>query len=398
MATNMTSSIGITQILDQLLKNPVVLDVESTISAKGNPFNQQNKLVTIQLKQGNAPAVVLSASQFQDALPILEKATCIIAFNAKFDLAWVRRVLGFIPTAVWDCQLAEFLFSGQTHKYPSLQGACEKYQVGHKIDIVKTEYWEKGIDTDQIPFEVLAEYGAQDVNVTWDVFLKQKQLFLDKQQSMFKLFRLQCNDLLVLQEMEHNGIIYDTEGSLRTADDLERQVQELERKLYEFTGGTPINFDSRDHVSVLLYGGTITEDCRVPIGVYKTGAKVGQPRYKIITKDYQLPRLVEPIKGSELKKEGYFSTDESTLLSVKANKTAKKLIEWLLSRSKLMKLKSTYLLGLPKTIDDMGWKYGMLHSNLNQCVASTGRLSSTKPNQQNLPKEAKRFCVSRYDN
>lgn len=397
MAMNMTSSTGITAILDQLLKNPVVLDVESTTSAKGNPFNQANKLVTIQLKQGNAPAVVLSASQFHDALPILEKASCIIAFNAKFDLAWVRRVLGFVPTVVWDCQLAEFLFSGQTQKYPSLQGACEKYGVGSKIDIVKTEYWEKGIDTDQIPFEVLAEYGAQDVNVTWEVFQKQIQLFSDEKQSMFKLFRLQCNDLIVLQEMENNGIQYDTEGSLRTADDLERQVQELERKLYEFTSGTPINFDSRDHVSVLLYGGTITEDCRIPVGVYKTGTKVGQPRYKIVTKDYQLPRLVEPIKGSELKKEGYFSTDEDTLKTVKTNKITKKVIEWLLERSKIMKLKSTYLLGLPKTIDDMGWKYGMLHSNLNQCVASTGRLSSTKPNQQNLPKEAKRFCVSRYD-
>lgn len=328
----------------------------------------------------------------------MEAASCIVAFNAKFDLAWVRRQFGFVPTSVWDCQLAEFMFSGQTQKYPSLQGACEKYAVGHKIDIVKTEYWDKGIDTDQIPFEILAEYGAQDVNVTWDVFQKQVTKFFSEYHKQFKLFRLCCNDLIVLQEMEHNGIRYDTEGSLRTADDLEKQVQELERKLYEFTGGVPVNFDSRDHVSVLLYGGTITEDVRLPVGVYKTGAKVGQPRFKINVVSHQLPRLVTPIKGSELKKDGYFSTDESTLLTVKTNKTTKKVIEWLLERTKIMKLKSTYLLGLPKTIDEMGWKYGMLHSNLNQCVAATGRLSSTKPNQQNLPKEAKRFCVSRYDN
>jgi len=394
---NTTSPTGITPILDQLLRNPVVLDVESTISAKGNPYNQRNKLVTIQLKQGNAPAVVIAADQFHEAIPILENASCVIGFNLKFDLAWIRRNLAYVPSVVWDCQLAEFMISGQTQKYPSLQGACEKYAVGHKIDIVKTEYWEKGIDTDQIPFEVLAEYGAQDVNVTWEVFQKQIQLFSNEQQTLFKLFRLCCNDLLVLHEMEHNGIRYDTEGSLRTADELEKQVKELERKLYEFTSGVPVNFDSRDHVSCLLYGGTITEDVRLPIGVYKTGAKAGQPRYKINQVSYQLPRLVEPIKGSELKKEGFYSTDEDTLKTVKANKTAKKVIEWLLERSKIMKLKSTYLLGLPKTIDEMGWKYGMLHSNLNQCVAATGRLSSTKPNQQNLPKEAKRFCVSRYE-
>ena len=44
----------------------------------------------------------------------------------------------------------------------------------------------------------------------------------------------------------------------------------------------------------------------------------------------------------------------------------------------------------------MDWPDYTLFSNLNQCVASTGRLSSTKPNQQNFPPEAKTFCVSRY--
>ncbi|MFK5173611.1 DNA polymerase [Propionibacterium freudenreichii] len=61
-----------------------------------------------------------------------------------------------------------------------------------------------------------------------------------------------------------------------------------------------------------------------------------------------------------------------------------------------MKLKSTYLEGLPKTIATHGWEPNMLYSNLNQCMAITGRLTSTKPNQQNLPKEAKKFCISRY--
>jgi DNA polymerase-1 len=111
---------------------------------------------------------------------------------------------------------------------------------------------------------------------------------------------------------------------------------------------------------------------------------------------YDLPRIVEPLKNSELKKEGYFSTEESTLLSLKPNKSVKSLITWLLERVKIVKLKSTYLEGLPKTIKDHGWLPNMLHSTLNQCVATTGRLSSVRPNQQNLPKEAKKFCITRY--
>ena len=105
---------------------------------------------------------------------------------------------------------------------------------------------------------------------------------------------------------------------------------------------------------------------------------------------------VSTIPHAEVKKEGYYSTDEVTLKSVKTNKAGKFIIDKVLERSKLCKLKSTYLEGLPKTIREMDWPNDTLFSNLNQCTAVTGRLSSTKPNQQNLPGEAKMFCVSRY--
>ena len=370
--------------------------METTITNKGNPFDKTNKLVTIQLKQGNSPPIILTKEKFSDAVGILSDASCVIGSNLKFDMHWIERELGIKLSYVWCCQLAEFIFSKQTWKYPDLGTMCINYGVQQKIDVVKKDYWDKGIDTDQIPIEILAEYGAGDVESTWQVFCKQVQKFETTQAHQFRLFRLHCNDLLVLQEMEYNGILYDIDKSLEQAETLVKQVKHLESKLYEFTGGVPINFDSRDHVSVLLYGGTIVEETRVPIGVFKTGAKAGQTRYRVVPKEYQLNAIVAPIKNSELKKEGYYSTDESTLLSLKPSATAKKVIGWLLERSKIMKLKSTYLEGLPKVIATYNWDGGMLHSNLNNCLAVTGRLSSSKPNQQNLPKEAKRHCITRY--
>ena len=390
-----TSQTGTTPILAKLCQNPVVVDVECTTSNKGNTFDQTNKLVTIQLKEGDNEPIVLTKDNFAHALPILDRASCVIGFNLKFDLNWLQRELGYKANCVWDCQLAEYIFSAQTWRYPDLNTTCDNYMVGHKTDKV-AEYWANGVDTDAIPFDVLAEYGAQDVNLTYAVFQNQVAKFAGDYQQQLRLFRLHCNDVLVLQDMEFNGICYDTEASLKQSQSLDAQVAELERKLHCFTNGAPINFDSNDHVSALLYGGIIKEDTRLPIGVYKTGAKIGQTRYKIVPKEHVLPRLVEPLKGSELKKEGYFSTDETTLLSLKTNKTSKGMITWLLERSKLMKLKSTYLEGLPNVINKHNWLPNMLHSNLNQCVAATGRLSSTKPNQQNLPKEAKLYCISRY--
>ena len=381
--------------LNLLQKKVVTVDVECTTSNKGNAFDLTNKLVTIQLKVNNDEPMVLFQEDFDKALSILQEASCVVGFNLKFDLSWLRRELNYIPTCVWDCQLAEFMFSNQTWLYPDLNTTCDKYGVGHKLDEV-ANYWARGVDTDTIPRDVLSEYGAQDVNLTYEVFLRQVARFSDDDASLFRLFRLHCNDQIVLADMEFNGICYDTNASLAKAENLDAQIAETERKLSEFANNVPINWSSGDHKSCFLYGGTIKEDVRLPIGVYKSGKKIGETRYKLVEKEYQLPRLVEPVKNSELKKEGYYSTDETTLLTVKTNKTTKKLIEWLLERAKIAKLKSTYLLGLPKTIEKFNWRPNMLYSTLNQCVAVTGRLSSSKPNQQNFPKEAKQFCITRY--
>jgi len=380
--------------LNLLLTKPGTLDVETTTFQKGNAHALRNNLVTVQSKVAAEPAKVFFEEEFKYALLDALDASCIVGFNLKFDLAWLRRVFGFNASVVWDCQLAEFILSGQSWKYPSLEETAVKYNLGHKQDKVK-EYWEAGVDTDQIPREVLAEYGAQDVDLTYAIMLKQVEQFKEKPQ-MFRLFRLHCNDLLCLLEMEHNGILYDVNASLIKSEELTKQIDGIESTLMEFTNGIPINFDSRDDMSIFLYGGTIKTETRIPCGVYKSGAKVGDVRYKILRNEYQIERKLEPPKGSELKKEGYFSTDEATLLSVKANKVGKFLISKILERSKLCKLRSTYLSGLPKLIKEMDWPDGFLFSNLNQCVATTGRLSSTKPNQQNLPPEAKMFCVSRY--
>lgn len=384
------------ELIRRLTQRVVTFDTETTTTTKGSAFNDVNKLVMIQYKINDEAPVVLSPEEFHKVKPVLESASVIVGTNLKFDLHWLQRELGIKVDCVWDLQIAEFLFSCQQWKYPDLATMCDNYNVTRKLDIVKTEYWDKGIDTDQIPYEVLAEYGAGDVQSTYEVFLKQVALFETTYESAFRLFRLQCNDLLVLQEMEYNGIVYDEQGSLDAAASLSNQISNLEGKIRAYIGNYPVNLDSREHISCVLYGGRIAEDTRVPVGLYKSGARVGQPRYKIVTQTYDLPRLVEPLKNSEMKKEGVFSTDESTLKTLKASAAVKKLIAWLLERSKLMKLKSTYLEGLPKTIKEQGWQQNVLHPSYNQCLATTGRLSSSKPNAQNLNPAAKKHCVSRF--
>jgi DNA polymerase I-like protein with 3'-5' exonuclease and polymerase domains len=265
--------------------------------------------------------------------------------------------------------------------------------LGHKIDVVKTEYWDKGTDTDKIPEEVLSDYANQDVELTYLVYLKQKEQF-EKQPKLYRLFLLACQDLLILEEMEWNGLLFDATLCEKRSEELSNKIEELDFKLRQVYPDLVINFNSGDQLSAFLYGGKITEEQRVADGWFKTGKRAGEIKYKRVEVVHTLPRLVEPLEGSELKKEGVFSTDEGTLRKLIG---AKDLVSLILERSKLEKLLGTYYKGIPEINKKMNWEENMLHGQFNQCVAATGRLSSSKPNAQNFASDCQDILVSRFN-
>jgi DNA polymerase I-like protein with 3'-5' exonuclease and polymerase domains len=138
----------------------------------------------------------------------------------------------------------------------------------------------------------------------------------------------------------------------------------------------------------------VKEDGKEHIGFFKTGARAGQPKYKNIVIEHVLPRLYQPLKGSELQKEGFFATDEGTLRKLKGKKET---VNLLLELAKLEKLNGTYYKGLVKLREEMHWSKGLLHGQFNQTTAATGRLSSNKPNLQNFASELQDIFISKYD-
>ena len=382
--------------------NILILDFECTTSNKGNPFDQTNRAVCLGLRWlglGTYVSYFNTIAWKQDIQGAVDKANILVAFNAKFDLHWLRKIgIDFSGKRIWDCQLAEFILNNQKTPYPSLDQAAEKYGFPKKLDIVKTEYWDKGIDTPDIPREILTEYCGYDLELTEQVFLKQQEIF--RTDKRYALFKLQCLDLLVLEKMGWNGIKFETDNARIRAGEIKSQLEAIHRNLIHLIGDVPFNLSSGDHISCILYGGTIFIDTRIPVGVYKSGTKEGQTRYKIITKDYQLPRLCEPLEGTEVKKpEGsqpIWKTNEDVLKTIKLNSKSRKIVELIKEYTKLEKLRGTYLEGWSNLIDTMHWPKDTIHGNLNQCVAITGRLSSTKPNLQNADPETKIFCTSRY--
>lgn len=220
--------------------------------------------------------------------------------------------------------------------------------------------------------------------------------------NLYKLFRIACADLLVLQDMEYNGIQYDKENGLKYANELQTKIDAITREFRSLINDDFISISSGKHVSAVLYGGTVIEDVRVPVGYYKSGAKVGQVRYSIQKVEHSFPQLVAPPTKSETansrKRDNgikEYSVSEDTLAQLKHKKGVAKLISCVLEYRRLEKLRGTYLQGWADLLDEQGWKDNVIHGQLNQCVAVTGRLSSTNPNLQNVDHETKRFLTTR---
>jgi len=382
----------------------LVLDVETTTINKGSPFSVNNKLCYVGLFDGKTHYIFdieYSDTPYRETLDeiqeIINNHDTIVGFNLKFDLHWVRKYgIDITQCRVWDSQLVHFILTNQRTPYPSLNGVAGHYGLEKKLDIVHDEYWSKGLDTLDVPQDILEEYLIKDLDVTYQVFnIQQKEVALLPTERQ-RLLSLHNQDLLVLEEMEFNGILFNEKKSLELAKELETELVDINQELVSICGIHDLNFNSNDHISCLLYGGTVTIPKKEIVGIYKTGTRKGEQKFGWVDYTYDLPRLVEPLKGSELKKDGYFSTDEQTLRQLRGSKDAKKVIELILKRSGLEKRRGTYYQGLPELRINQGWTEGKLHGQLNQCVARTGRLSSSKPNLQNFDGEIKELFYSRY--
>jgi DNA polymerase I-like protein with 3'-5' exonuclease and polymerase domains len=377
--------------------NVLAIDTESNTWNKGAPFDRRFTGVAHSWASKESSG---AAKNDPDALAVFDerirRSDVIVGFNLKYDCHVLRKlgITSWQGKRLWDCQQAEFIKSNQTWKYPSLNEASQKYGLGSKIDIIAEKYWKNGIQTDQIPWEELSEYAVQDAVLTLKLYEAQLSSMSSRQQ---KLVRLSCMDLEILEEMEWNGIRYDEELCDRRAEDIRNQIQEITTQLSGIYPDVPINFNSGDDLSAFLYGGTVKEEIRIHDGFYKTGIKAGQPKFRREERVHELQRLVNPLRGSELKKEGFFATNADTLLKLRGNRKTKHIIELIQRQTRLQTLLSKTYEGLRKANREQNWEPGYLHGQFNQVTVATGRLSSSNPNLQNTDSEANDLFISRYN-
>ncbi len=381
----------------------LVFDVETSRFPDGSAYRQSAKIISwaSQYEDDEIIFAYYTDPDFVSKLQEqLDKATLLIGINLKYDISWLRRIGCRLPKGirVWDQQSGEFILSGQTRSFASMDDLCGLYGIEGKAGGLE-EWWGQNIETADIPRNIVEAYNVGDIQRTSSIYSAQ-QLDTRLTPNLRQLILLAGADLLVLQQMEQNGILYDKAGSITAGDTAQKEIEELKRDLQSVIDFEHFNLDSGDDLSCFLYGGVVTRELYAPVGlVYKSGERKGMAYTQnkhVGTATKKFEGLFKPLPKTALKKEGYFQTGEPVLRQLPTRTKEQKLvIHRLLRLAELSKQVGSFLHALPELLEKSGWG-DTIHPTYNQVVARTGRLSCSKPNAQQFPEIVDQFWVSRY--
>ena len=264
-----------------------------------------------------------------------------IGQNIKFDILVLRKYNVKVAGPLFDTMIAHYLLNPELrHGMDYLAETYLKYQTVHIEELIGPK-GKNQLSMRNVPVEQIAEYAAEDADVT----LKLKNYFAPelKKEGLESLFTtIEMPLIYVLAEMEATGVTLDTVALKQSSGELTASMNKLEQEVYELAG-TEFNINSTKQVGEILFD-----------------------------------RLKLDEKAKKTKTGGY-STSEDVLEKLRSKHP---IIGKLLEYRGLKKLLSTYIDALPELINP---QTGKIHTSFNQAVTSTGRLSSTNPNLQNIP-------------
>ena len=265
----------------------------------------------------------------------------IIGQNLKYDIAVLRNHEIYIKEFFADTMLMSYAANSTSSRH-NLDALAEYYLNTStiKYEDVVGKGAKKYKNFSEVPIKEATNYAAEDADITLQLFEKLSEI-IDKS-SINLLKTIDYPLLFVLLEMEQKGALIDTSHLNELSKDFGAKLLNLVRKIHEASGSV-FNIDSPKQLSEILF-----------------------EKLKIDT------------KGLKKTSTGYFSTSESVLQKLSdENDIVKDILEY---RS-LAKLKSTYTDKIAEICD----QNSRVHTSYHQAVTSTGRLSSSDPNLQNIP-------------
>ncbi|MBN2885050.1 DNA polymerase I [Patescibacteria group bacterium] len=261
--------------------------------------------------------------------------------NLKFDWRVLKNNGVILKGVDFDTLIASYLLHPETRQH-NLDSVSLRELGWEKIST--EDLIGKGKETvsfSQVPAEKMTQYSGEDVDCVWQ--LQSLLLSQLKKQKLEKLFyELEMPLLTVLAKMEERGIQLNPRPLKVLAKTLEKRLEEISKKAYELAG-TEFNLNSPKQLQVILFE-TLELD-KLGLKKTKTGISTADDELEKIRDQHEIVPLIQEYR-------------------------------------ELSKLQNTYVLALPEMINK---KDGRIHSNFNQSVTATGRLSSSDPNLQNIP-------------
>lgn len=317
----------------------------------------------------------------------IEEADIVIAHNLKHDMTILRYYgISFEKQVLWCTMVTEYLLSGQDTKNRtfSLNAVAKSYDIGCKFDKVAA-MWQAGTDTYDIPTDILREYVLHDCELAMGIY--QKQRATNEYKYIEKVHKLQMEFTLSLSDMELYGFKFDTKTAEELIVKMDADMLDIENEIKKITKQPHVNIGSPIQRSALLFGGLLkTTHYKWVIQELKT-----KPESKYYEKKFEEKQQIDglgfkPPAGNR-RADGYYSTDKSTIESLRCKtKSQRRIKELLLEYSVVKKARETLLGSGDKGLLNKVRSDGHIHPDLNQAVTSTGRLSSSNPNSQNMPR------------
>ncbi len=290
----------------------------------------------------DAPSQLSRSWVLQKLKPLLESTkNTLVGQHIKYDMNVLAKYGIQLNGTTFDTMLESYCLNSTGTRH-NLHALALKYLGKNTIRFADIAgHGAKQLTFNKINLTIATDYAAEDADVTLQLhnFLLPR---LQTEQGLINIFQqLEIPLIPVLSKMERTGVLIDTKKLEKIAKQLDQRLQTLQRQAFKLAG-KEFNLDSSKQLQQILY-----DDLKLPIS--KKTPK-GQP-----------------------------STAESVLRELALNYPLPAIaIEF----RTVSKLKSTYAEKLPKLVNQ---RTGRIHTSYNQTVVSTGRLSSSDPNLQNIP-------------
>ena len=333
--------------LDDLVKS-LALSKSICVDTETSSLNiQEAELAGIALSDGEKKGYYIPTVNDHNEIinklkPLLENPSImIIGHNLKYDLQILKKYNINIKENVFDTMLAHYLINPESsHKLDVLS---ENY-LNHKCIPIEDIIGKRGVNqkkmTDLDPKEIYV-YACEDADITFRL----KKIFEQelKKNNLTKLFYdLEIPLMFVLCEIENNGVKIDSDFLSNMSTLLTKKINETQKSIYNIAG-EEFNVASPKQLGIILF-----DKLKIEENPKKT-------------------------------KSGQYSTGEDIL--TKLSKKSK-IVSLVLEYREYKKLLSTYIDALPEMVSPYD---KLIHTDYAQAVTATGRLSSNKPNLQNIP-------------